>query len=202
MITPPAYTAPVPASVNTANWAGYGWHGGSVAAAEFVVPEFPYHDMNSAEKNNHTVLSLWAGLGISPYIEQIGVYDYVQAGHVNWAGFCAWWPTVDVSCGHGISTGDEMFVSVHRNGLSYKMTMRDAGPHNKWVISISKTLNHADTAAEVIVEDSTYPGHPQTNLTYFSPVHAATSGVPATEIHSPWGKAVANSRHSITIEHR
>src|ERR1700722_26836 len=112
MIIPPA------ASVDTGNWAGYEWHGGTVAAAEFVVPEFPYHDMNSEEKNNQTALSIWTGLGVSPYIEQIGVYDYVKSGHVDWAGFCAWWPNVNESCGHGISTGDEIFVSVHRSGFT------------------------------------------------------------------------------------
>ena len=195
MITPPA-------GVNTGNWAGYSWHGGSVAASEFVVPEFPYHKMSAAEKNNHTVMSIWTGLGISPYIEQIGVYDYVQAGHVNWAGFCAFWPTVDESCGHGISTGDEIFVSVHRHGLTYKMSMRDAGPHNKWAISISKTLHHVDTTAEAIMEDSTYPGHPFEPLTYFNPMKMATSANPTTEYHDSFSHAVKDSHREIKIVHK
>jgi hypothetical protein len=191
-----------PAGINTGNWAGYEWNGGTVAAAEFTVPEFPYHDMSSAEQNNHTVLSLWAGLGVAPYIEQIGIYDYVQAGHVNWAGFCAFWPTTDDSCGHGISTGDAIFVSIHRNGLTYKMAMHDAGPHNVWTISISKTLNHEDTTAEVIAEDSTYPGYAFEPLTYFSPVTAGTSGNPATEVHDSFSHAVKDSNREITILHR
>jgi hypothetical protein len=195
MITPPV-------GVNTGNWAGYGWNGNSVSASVFTVPEFPYHDMNAAEKTNHTVLSLWAGLGVSPYIEQVGVYDYVKAGHVNWAGVCAFWPTVNESCGHGISTGDKIAVSVHRNGLTYTLSMRDYGPHNVWAIKISKKLGHVDTKAETIVEDSTYPGYPLTNLTYFNPIKVATSGNPVTEYYSPWGYAVRNTSRLFTIEHR
>jgi hypothetical protein len=191
-----------PAALNTGNWAGYEWNGGSVAASVFTVPEFPYKDMSAAERNNQTVLSLWAGLGVSPYIEQIGIYDYVQAGKVNWAGVCAFWPTVNESCGHGISTGDKIAVSVHRSGLTYTLAMRDYGPHNVWAIHVSRTLNHVDTTAEVIVEDSTYPGYPLENLTYFSPVRAATSGTPQTEVYSPWGRAVKNAKRLITILHR
>jgi hypothetical protein len=194
MITPPV-------AVDTGNWAGYEWHSNSVAAAEWTVPSFPYHDMSSAEKNNHSVLSQWVGLTNGPDIEQIGIYDYVEAGQVKWAGVCAWWPVVDEGCGHGISTGDAIFVSVHRSGLTYKMSMHDAGPHNVWTISISRTLNHVDTTAAAIIEDSTYPGYPQEDLTYFSPVKVGTSGNPATEIYSPWGYAVRNSARSFTIKH-
>jgi hypothetical protein len=191
-----------PAAVSTGNWAGYEWHGGDVAAAEFVVPEFPYHDMSSAEKANHTVLTLWTALGVAPYIEQIGIYDYVQAGQVRWAGVCAFWPTVEESCGHGISTGDKIFTSVHRHGLTYTLAMRDAGPHNVWAISIKKTLGHVDTTAETIVEDSTYPGYPFKPLTYFTPVKVATSGNPATKVSDGFSTAVKNSTRSFTIKHR
>jgi hypothetical protein len=195
MITPPV-------AVNSGNWAGYEWNGSSVSASVFKVPEFPYKDMTSAEKNNHTVLSLWAGLGISPTIEQIGIYDYVQAGQVRWAGVCAFWPVVDEGCGQGISTGDEIAVSVHRTGLTYKLAMRDYGPHNVWAISITRTLDHVDTTAETMVEDSTYPGYPLTNLTWFSPVKVYTSGNPVTEYYSPWGYAVRNTSKQFTIYHR
>jgi hypothetical protein len=202
MIIPLAITSLPPASVNTGNWAGYEWHGGVTSAAEFVVPSFPYKDMSPAEKNNHSVLSIWAGLGVSPSIAQIGVYDYVQSRQVDWAGFCAFWPKSDASCGHGISTGDEMFVKVERSGFTYTMTMRDAGPHNVWSISIKGTLPQKNTTAEAIAEDSTYPGYPQTNLTYFSPMKVATSPDPTTEIYDSSAYAVKNSRTSITIRHR
>ena len=46
-----------PAAIDTGNWAGYEWRGGSTSAAEFVVPEFPFHDMSVAEKENRTVMS-------------------------------------------------------------------------------------------------------------------------------------------------
>ena len=175
---------PPPLSVATGNWAGYEWHGGVTAAAEFAVPEFPYHDLSTAEKRNHTVLSIWAGLTNGPDIAQIGVYDYVQAGHVNWAGVCAFWPKTDVGCGHGISTGDKIFLKVQRNGLSYTMTMHDAGPHNVWSVSIKGSTGSVDTTAAVMAEDSTYPGNPMTPLTYFSPFKVGTSGNPATMFYS------------------
>jgi hypothetical protein len=191
---------PPPASFQTGNWAGYEWNGGSVAATEFVVPAFPYSKMNTQEKHGKTVMSIWAGLGIRPWIEQIGIYDYITNGKVNWAGFCAFWPSSNVSCGHGISTGDEMFLSVHRNGLTYTMTMRDAGPHNKWVISITKTLDHKDTTAEAIMEDSTYPGTPFEPLTTFTPFRMATSGNPMTEVYDTFSYAKKTGSRSIEIE--
>jgi len=198
--TPPP--PPPPASVTTSNWAGYEWKGNDVAAAEFTIPNFPYSSMNSAEKENHSAMSIWTGLRAYPYIEQIGIYDYVSNGKVGWAGFCAFWPTSNVSCGHGISTGDKMAVSVHRSGLTYTMSMRDYGPHNTWSVSIKKTLTHADSTAVVIAEDSTYPQYSPVNLTHFDSFVATTSGDPVLEYESPWGYAVKTSSRSVTIAHK
>lgn len=196
MIVPP------PVSSYTQNWTGYEWRGNTVAATEFVVPSFPYNKMSTAEKQNHTALAIWAGLGVGPYIEQIGIYDYVQNGQVDWAGVCAFWPTTNQSCGEGISTGDTMFLSVHRAGLVYTMTMRDAGPHNHWTVTISKKLNHVDTTAEAVAEDTEYPGYNFSPLTYFAPFKMATSGIPATQVTSKWAIARRLTSRLIEIIHR
>lgn len=188
---------PPPVSIQYANWAGYEWQS-STAAAQFTVPSFPYSRMSAAERNNRTVLAIWAGLGTGPSIEQIGIYDYVQNGHVGWAGFCAFWPSTDASCGGGISTGDVLQVSVHRSGFKYTMSMRDVG---KWTVSISRTLPNKDNTAEVIAEDTQYAGDPFTNLTYFSPFKATVSGNPATEIYSRWGRGIRLNSRTIEIEH-
>lgn len=219
MILPPMVTTPPAATQNYLNWAGYEWNGGtgkvSVSAAEFVVPQFPFHKMNAAEKNNQSVMVLWTGLGVSPYIEQLGVYDFVDHGHVGWATFCTFWPTANTDCTHslppgtkrtgntgGVSTGDKIFVKVQRNGLTYTMKMRDAGPHNVWSVSISKKLGHKDTTAEAIVEDTQYPGYAYHPLTYFSPVKFATSPSPSTRVNSPWAYAKKLTRLSIEVFHR
>jgi hypothetical protein len=192
---------PPPVSVPTGNYAGYQWHGGNVSAAEFTVPAFPYHDMNAEEKAGTTSLSLWTALTNGPDIEQIGIYSYIKAKQVSWAGVCAWWPVVAEGCGHGISTGDKIFVSVHRSGFHYVMAMHDAGPHNVWTVSISRTLPHADSTGEFIAEDSHYPHTPAVNLTHFDPIKVATSGNPATEYYSAWGHAIRNTSRSFTIKH-
>lgn len=186
MITPP------PVSVQTGNWAGYEWNGGSVAAAEFVVPSFPYSKMNAQEKANKTALSIWAGLTNGPDLEQIGVYDYVTPQHTTgWAGVCAFWPLTDDSCGHGIAQGDRIAVSVHRSGFTYTMAMRDYGPHNVWAISVKRTLNHADTRAAFMAEDSNYPGTPFVPLSTFSNFKVNTSGNPTTMF---WSRNVGSAK--------
>lgn len=185
--------------IHTGNWAGYEWNGGTVAAAEFTVPSFPYAKMNSQERTNKTAMAIWVGLYSYPHIEQIGIYDYTLNGHVGWAGFCAFWPSTNDSCGHGISQGDTMFVSVHRNGLTYTMSMRDAGPHNKWSISITKTLPYRDTTAVAVVEDTNYPGTPFVPLTTFAPVKMATSGNPATEVRDSFSYARKIAARAIEI---
>ena len=176
VITPPLAT-------DTGNWAGYEWHGGTVAAAEFTVPQFPYHDMNAAERSNRSILAIWAGLTNGPDIAQIGIYDYVLGGHVDWATVCAFWPKSDQSCGpnEGVSTGDTIAVSVHRNGLTYTMAMRDYGPHNRWSVRIKGTTGSVDTTAAVMAEST---GTEIDNLTHFAPFRAATSGDPAEMFYS------------------
>jgi hypothetical protein len=186
--------------IPTGNWAGFEWNGGTVAAAKFVVPNFPYAKMSPQEKKNQTDMAIWVGLYGYPHIEQIGIYDYVTAGKVNWAGFCAFWPGENISCGHGISTDDTMFVSVHRNGLTYTMSMRDAGPHNVWSISITKTLLNKDTEAVAVMEDTNYPGTPFTPLTQFTPFRMATSGYPTNEYRDRFSYAVRTSFRSIEVE--
>lgn len=193
---------PPPPAAYVQNWTGYEWRVTTVAATEFVVPSFPYKSMSAAERSNHTALAIWAGLGVSPYIEQIGIYDYVQNGQVGWAGFCAFWPSSNVSCGQGISTGDTMFLKVTRAGLTYTMTMRDAGPHNHWVVTVTKKLNHVDTTAEAMVEDTEYPGYSFTPLTYFAPFKMATSNTPATQVDSRWAIARRLTSRLIEIFHR
>ena len=189
MITPPA-------AINTGNWAGYEWHGGTVAASVFTVPSMP--NPTPAEKSGHAILALWAGLGVYPTIAQIGTYDYYQAGKINWAGFCAFWPESDVSCGKGISTGDKLAVSVHRNGFTYTMRMRDYGPHNVWAVSIKGTLPQENTTAEFIAEDTSYGTLEP--LGKFSNVPVNTSGDPATEVYSAdAGYAVKTGSRSFTI---
>lgn len=189
MFVPPAVDAtPPPAAVLTGNWAGYEWNGGTgaagVSAAEFVVPNHPYAKMNGAERANHTSMAIWTGLYGYPSIAQIGIYDYAQNGQTDWAGFCAFWPQTDVSCGQGISTGDEIFVSVHRSGLTYTMSMKDAGPHNHWAVSIKKTLPEKLTTGVGVVEDTQYPGYPLVPLSGYSNIRMATSGNPTTEVYS------------------
>lgn len=202
MIVPQAVNEPPAAAIATGNWAGYGWYGNDVSAVQFKVPNFPYKDMNAAEKANHTAMTIWTGLYNYPYIEQLGIYDYVSGGAVHWAGFCAFWPTTNVSCGEGIAAGDEIFASVHRNGLTYTMSMHDAGPHNKWTVTSIRKLSHEDTTATAIIEDSQYPGYPIVPLSYFAPETVVTSPSPSTEYFSPWGAAKKLGRTAISIFHR
>lgn len=172
-----------PLSTLTGNWAGYEWHGNTVAASVFTVPEFPYHDMNAAERGNRSQIAIWAGLTNGPDIAQIGIYDYVQAGHVDWATVCAFWPKSDENCGpnEGVSTGDKIAVSVHRNGLTYTMSMRDYGPHNVWSVKITGTTGSVDTEAAVMAEST---GSEIDELTHFDPFYMATSGNPANMFYS------------------
>lgn len=204
VITPPAITAQAPAppkaAINTGNWAGYVWNAGSVADAQFVVPSMPHP--TAAEKSGHAVLAIWDGLGQigNTHIAQAGVYDYYAAGKINWATFCAWWPDTDQSCGpnEGVSTGDTIQIRVTRSGLSYTMEMRDAGPHNAWVVTIKNHAFPALSQGQAIAEDTSYGT--LAPLGAFSPISFTTSGDPATEIYSSnVGYAVKGSDHSFTV---
>jgi|ERR1700722_1332027 len=187
-----------PAAIDTGNWAGYVWNASSVADAAFVVPSMP--DPTAAEKNGDAILSIWDGLGQigNSHIAQTGVYDYYDAGKINWAGFCAFWPDSDRSCGEGISTGDTIQIRVTRDGLSYTMELRDAGPHNKWVVTTINKAFPALSQGQAIAEDTTYGTLDP--LGEFSNIPFTTSGDPATEIYSSnVGYAVKDSSHSFTV---
>jgi len=176
MITPP------PAAVNTGNYAGYYWNAGSVADAQFTVPTMP--NPTAAEESGNAILSLWGALSApgSSHIAQIGVYDYYDAGTIKWAGFCAWWPDTDQSCGGGVSSGDVIQTRVTRSGLSYTMEMHDAGPHNVWTVTVKNAAFPALSQGEAIAEDTTRGTLEP--LGSFSDIPVATSGNVATEVYS------------------
>ncbi len=192
---------PPPAAVNTGNWAGYEWDGGSTADAQFTVPSMP--NPTAAEKNGSAILAIWDGLGDpgNSHIAQIGVYDYYSDGGIRWATACAWWPDYDQSCGpgEGVSSGDTIFTKVTRSGLSYTMTMRDAGPYNQWVVTIKNAAFPALHTGEGIAEDTSSNGS-LVPLGSFSDIPFTVSGNPATEIYSSnVGYAVKNSSRSFTV---
>jgi Peptidase A4 family len=202
MITPPAITAPAApsAAIDTGNWAGYEWNGGSTADAQFTVPVLT---PTAAEESGNAILALWDGLGApgDTHIAQAGIYDYWDGSHIRWATFCAWWPDTDQSCGpnEGVSAGDEIFVRVTRQGLSYTMTLRDAGPHNAWVVTVKDAAFPALSTAEVIAEDTSYGTLEP--LGPYSDIPVETSGNPATEVYSTdAGYAVKTGTRSFTIK--
>ncbi len=196
MITPP------PASVDTGNYAGYYWNAGSAADAQFTVPTMP--SPTTAEKNGDAILSIWDALAQpgDSHIAQIGVYDYwnANAGQIDWATFCAWWPDTDSSCGpnEGVSSGDVIQTRVLRDGLSYTMEMRDAGPHNTWVVTIKNPAFPALSQGEAIAEDTSYGTLEP--LGSFSDIPFDTSGDLGTEVYSSnVGYATQDSAKDFTV---
>lgn len=184
-------------------WAGYGWHNSVKSAAQWTVPSFPWKTpLSASEKANQNGMSIWAGIGGSvaePYIEQTGIYERVEPnGITSWHGFYEFYPYPAVAFGGDISPGDTMFASVSRSGVNYTLTLRDAGPHHTWVVSITKAFGHVESTAEAIVEDYAYSGVPGP-LTGFSPVTFQTSGVLDDSWSPPWGTAVKNSSQKFTV---
>lgn len=200
MITPPTL------NYSNATWAGYGWTSSTKADAQWNVPAFPYKKpLSASEKANHTGMAIWAGLGgrAQPFIEQIGIYDTVTAGKVNWAGLYEFYPypSVGIPAADEISPGDSMIAHVTRSGYNYTLSLQDVGPHHRWTFTVKKAFGHVENEGEVIAEEFIYPGYPQSPVTSFSPVVARTSGNPNDEFYTPWAHAVKNSTSKVTIVH-
>jgi hypothetical protein len=181
---------------HTANWVGYSWVSSTRASAQFRTPTF--RSLSPGERANKTGMAVWVGLGVSPNIEQVGIYDYVSpTGKIGWFGLYQLVPGKPVAFGGPISQGDLIRASVVRNGFRYTLMLQDVG---HWSISVTKTFRHIENTAEAIVESYSYSGV-QAPVTNFAPLKIDVSGVPRDKWITSWATAYVTGHHQIEVKH-
>ena len=149
---------------------GYNWSGAAKTGSGFTSVKSSWTEPSVTCNSTNDLMAPWVGIDGygSSSVEQTGVATDCSYGYPVYQAWYEMYPSPPVyysTSSYPVGAGDHINATVTRSGSTYTLTLNDST--RGWTKTTTKTGNHANSSAEVIIESPTaaYPRFGTVNFT-------------------------------------